>query len=99
MTLRYRCQNAMLPVVEASLAANGYAIDLPMQRGVGGVQAMVMSCGAASVLLAQIPNSETLEIEIWGVGQSHASSLLEKLPIRLHRWPMAQARSGGERYD
>lgn len=96
MTLRYHCQPDMLPIIEATLAANGYAVEVPLQRGSGGAHTMVMSSSAASVLLAQLPNSETLEIEISGVGQPHVVHLLETLPFRVNRRPLA---STGERYD
>ena len=96
MALRYHCLPDMLPIIEATLAANGYSVEVPLQRGSGGAHRMVMSSGAASVLLARHPNSETLEIEIWGAGQPHVVHLLETLPSRLDLRLIAPA---GERYD
>jgi hypothetical protein len=72
-------------MIEAALAANGYIIEVPLQRSVGGPTAMVMSSGLASVLFVQPPGSETLEIEVWGVGQPLVERLFKSLPLRLHR--------------
>jgi hypothetical protein len=86
--IRYDCQSELLPMIEAALTAHGYHIEVPLQTGCGGARTMVMTCGLASVLLTQYPDNVTLEIEIWGVAQPAVASLLESLPIRLHKQPL-----------
>ena len=81
--VRYACASDMLPVVEAALALNGYRVDIPRQRGIGGTSALVMSHGLTSILLAADPASDLGLIEVWGVPQSAAAQLLESLPIDL----------------
>jgi len=85
--IRYACQNELLPIIEAALAAHGYHIEVPLQERSNGTGAMVMTYGLTSVLLAQWPDNATLEIEIWGVAQPIVANLLESLPIPLHRQP------------
>jgi hypothetical protein len=83
--MRYTCRSDRLPIIEAALAAHGYHIEVPMQCAENGARAMVMTCGLASVLLGQWPDSPTLEIEIWGVAQPAVAELLESLPIPLRK--------------
>jgi hypothetical protein len=74
-----------MPVLEAALAANGYHIEVPMQKSAGGAAAMVMQCGAASLLFTHTPNSAVIELEVGGVAQVAAVQFLESLPIPLAR--------------
>ena len=85
--IRYQCSSYLLPTIEAALAANGYHVEVPLQKQSNSAGAMVMTCGLASVLLAQWPDNATLEIEIWGVAQPIVANLLESLPIPLDRQP------------
>ena len=85
MMIRYTCQPELLPTIEAALAAHGYYIEVPLQKRVNGAGAMVMTYGLTSVLLIQWPDNARLEIEIWGVAQPVVASLLESLPIPLHK--------------
>ena len=85
--IHYYCSSDLLPTVEAALAAHGYHIEVPLQRLGDSAGTMVMTCGLASVLLAQWPDNETLEIEIWGVAQTIVAALLESLPIPLRKQP------------
>ena len=82
-SIRYVCASDMLPVVETALALNGYWVDIPRQRSIGGASALVMSQGLTSILLAADSASEIGLIEVWGVPQSAAAQLLESLPIEL----------------
>ena len=82
-SIRYACASDMLPVIEAALALNGYRVDIPRQRSIGGASTLVMSQGLTSILLAADPASDIGLIEIWGVPQSAAAQLLESLPIDL----------------
>jgi len=85
--IRYHCWSDLLPTIEAALAAHGYRIEVPLQKRSNGAGTMVMTYGLTSVLLAQWPDNETLEIEIWGVAQPVVANLLESLPIPLHKQP------------
>ena len=85
--IRYLCWSDLLPTIEAALAAQGYHVEVPLQKRSNGAGTMVMTCGLTSVLLAQWPDNSTLEIEIWGVDQTVVANLLESLPIRLRRQP------------
>jgi hypothetical protein len=87
MMIRYACQNNLLPIIEAALAAHGYHIEVPLQQRGNGAGTMVMTHALTSVLLAQYPDNMALEIEIWGVDQPIVANLLESLPIRLHKQP------------
>jgi hypothetical protein len=60
---RYHCQGELWPIIEGVLAANGYGIAVRPQRSGSGATTMVMSCGLATVVFTQLPNSETLELE------------------------------------
>ena len=81
--IRYACASAMLPVVETALALNGYRVEVPRQRTVGGASALVMSQGLTSILIEADPASALGLIEVWGVPQAPAAQLLESLPIDL----------------
>ena len=83
--IRYHCWSNMLPTIEAALASHGYRIEVPLEKRSNGAGTMVMTCGLASVLLAQYPDNATLEIEIWGVDQPVVANLLESLPIPLRK--------------
>ena len=82
---RYACPSELAPVLEAALAANGYTIELPYQENGTGGCALVMSQGAASVLLTQMATSDQCEIDIWGAAQHTAAVLLESLPLNLDK--------------
>ena len=79
------CASELLPMVEAALAAHGYVVEAPRQMAVGGDTILVMTCGAAIVLLSQGAQRPQADIEIWGDAQAAATTLLESLPISLQR--------------
>jgi hypothetical protein len=83
----YMCASELLPVVEAALAAHGYVVETPHQKQLGGDTLLVMTRGAAIVLLSHGTQRERAEIEVWGDAQSAATALLESLPIPLQRHP------------
>src|SRR3954447_5888007 len=87
MMIRYTCQSELLPTIEAALAAQGYHIEVPLQKRSNSTGMMVMTYGLTSVLLAQWPDNARLEIEVWGVAQPVVADLLESLPIPLHKQP------------
>ena len=81
--LSYACDADMLPVVETTLALNGYRVELPWQRSVGGANALVMVQGLSSILLVDDPAKNSGVIEVWGVPLATAAHLIESLPIDL----------------
>jgi hypothetical protein len=85
--IRYVCTVEVLPLVEAMLAANGFAVEVPMERSIEGHTCMVMSCGAATVLLLQNPGQANGEIEAWGEVRAHVAQLLETTPIDVQQLP------------
>ncbi len=86
-SIRYVCKYELLPEIEAILAANGYTVEIPLQKNVGGYTAMGMKYGTVSILLAHAPKSEWAEIEIWGAAQDAAVHVLESSPIELYKQP------------
>jgi hypothetical protein len=81
----YVCAGELLPVVEAALAANGYVVEAPYQKQGGDGALLIMSRGAAIVLLSQAGQYGQGDIEVWGDAQAAATTLLESLPIKLER--------------
>lgn len=87
---RYTCPSELAPVLEAALAANGFAIEIPYQENRKGEGVLIMKQGAASVLLTQVATSDQCEIDIWGEAQYTAAVLLESLPLDLGKLPTLQ---------
>ena len=85
--IRYHCWSGQLPLIETTLAAHGYQVEVPLKRRSNDAGTMVMICGLTSVLLTQLPDNATLEISIWGVAQPVIANVLEALPVRLHKQP------------
>src|SRR5215210_6346359 len=81
----YECLPDVLPVVETALAAHGYIVTAPLQKSVGGGQALVMDAGSASVLVMYPVADKRAEIEVWGTARDATASFLEALPAKLHR--------------
>ena len=88
---RYTCPSELAPVLEAALAANGYSIEIPYRENHKGDASLVMTQGAASVLLTQEATSNQCEVDIWGEAQHSAATLLESLPLDLEKLPTVQA--------
>ena len=95
--LRYVCAAESLAAIEASLIRNGYRIELPRQRSVGGASALVMSQGLASILLTDDPTTNIAVIEIWGAPRSAAAHFLESLPIDLTKESSCYRSTGSAR--
>lgn len=85
--MRYTCKAGLLPVVEATLLANGYTRDGCPETPRSVATAVVWWCGTTAVLLAQPLNNAAAEIEVWGAGQSAVAEVFEALSIALHRLP------------
>ena len=95
----YICHGQRLAMIEALFAANGYAIEIPLQASANGTSAMVMTCGAASILLGQVADSNRVELEVWGRDPRTAMGMVEALLIRLARQPQSSTDKGyAERY-
>jgi hypothetical protein len=85
--IRYTCKAGSLPVVEATLIANGYTRNGSPGTQHSATTTVVWQCGTTTVLLAQPPNNAVAEIEVWGAGQSAVAEVFEAMPIALHRLP------------
>jgi hypothetical protein len=85
--IRYTCDRALLPMVDSVLAANGYTMNLPLQRCSDGMTILVMQQGVAIVFLIDNPNKDQAEIEVYGAAQSVVAWLLETVRIPLARQP------------
>jgi hypothetical protein len=90
--IRYTCRYDLFPMLEGTLAAHGYRVELPFQKSLGGAESMVMSGGATSILFTHAPQSGIVEIEVWGEAQTAAVRLLESLPLGLIKLPAVQHR-------
>ena len=86
--VRYTCLRAMLPTVEAALAAHGYTMERPLQADANGDRMVVMTQLSAVVLLAECSQSEVADIEVYGAAQDTATALLETLPLNLAKQPL-----------
>jgi hypothetical protein len=82
---RYTCAAALVPTIEAALAANAYVRELPLQHQPGALSITLMTSGATVVLLTQRAESATATIEVWGEGHRGAEQLLESLQLTLAR--------------
>ncbi|MFN8566365.1 MAG: hypothetical protein U0Z44_02335 [Kouleothrix sp.] len=76
---------AILPTVEAALAAHGYTVESPLAKDLNGDRMIVMTRSSTVVLLSECAQSEVADIEIYGAAPAAATALLEQLPIRLFR--------------
>ncbi|HEU5101410.1 MAG TPA: hypothetical protein VFU22_20445 [Roseiflexaceae bacterium] len=88
--LRYTCRTELLPALETAQAADGYAIEAPFHRAVGGTAAMLMRKGTAFLLFSCPPTGQLVDIEIGGEAQQVAEVLLESLPLDLVKLPTLQ---------
>ena len=82
-SIRYTCDSDLLPIIEAALARDGYQVELPRQRSIGGASALIMSRGLTYILIGDDPSSQRGLIEIWGIQLAAAMQLLESLPIQV----------------
>jgi hypothetical protein len=87
---RYVCPSEIAPVLEAALTANGYTVELPYHENSKGDGALMLTQGAASVLLTQAATATHCEIDIWGEAQHSAAVFLESLPLDLDKLPTLQ---------
>ena len=85
--IRYTCKAELLPVIEGALAANGYVLDKQSRENSSDAHMVVLWSGSSAVLLAELPNNDMAEIEVWGASRSATADLLESLPTELHRYP------------
>jgi 6-phosphofructokinase 2 len=81
--IRYTCAAALVPMIEAALAANAYVREPLPQDLPGDSSAILLTSGATAVLLTQRPQSATTTIEVWGEGQRSAEQVLDSLPLPL----------------
>lgn len=77
---RYTCPCELLPMIEAALAAEGYVVEEPLQRAVGGTRITVMTCGGAVISLHEDMARDTADINVYSSGQAGGPAVLEQLP-------------------
>lgn len=85
--VRYTCMRAMLPTVEAALAAHGYILERPLVKDINGDRMIVMTHPSAVVLLSECMQREIADIAVYGAAQAATTALLEQLPIHLAKQP------------
>lgn len=77
---RYTCPSDLLPMIEAALAAEGYVIEEPLQRAVGGSRIVVMSCDADVISLHEDIAHNTADITVYSSGKARGPTALAQLP-------------------
>ncbi len=82
---RYAREGDLFSLIQTALAANGYTVEIPLQRSVNGTIATIMTCGRASVLIGQRADRDRVELEVWGLVASAAVDILESLQTPLSR--------------
>lgn len=77
---RYTCPRELLPVVESALAAEGYVVEEPLQRAVGGARVTVMTRGASVISLHEFMGQDTADINVYRSGETGRLAVLDELP-------------------
>lgn len=77
---RYTCPRELLAVVESALAAEGYVVEAPLQRAVGGARVTVMTRGASTIALHEEMGRELAAINVYKSGEAAPPAVLEQLP-------------------
>ena len=85
--VRYTCMRAMLPTIEAALAAHGFILERPLANEVNGERKITMTHQSAIVLLSECAQRELADIVVSGTTQAAAMTLLEQLPLGLAKLP------------
>jgi hypothetical protein len=85
--VRYTCMRAMLPTIEAALAAHGYILERPLANEVNGERKIIMTHQSAIVLLSECAQRELADIIVSGATQAAATALLDQLPLDLAKLP------------
>ncbi len=76
---RYTCPRELLPVVESALAAEGYVVEAPLERAVGGVRVTVMTRGASIISLHEHAGHDTADINVYKSGAPERPAVLDEL--------------------
>jgi len=77
---RYTCPRELLPVIESALAAEGYTVEQPIQRAVGGSCTTIMTRGAAVIMLHEDRGRDMADIHVHRNGEVGGLVVLEELP-------------------
>ena len=86
-SVRYTCHAVLLPIIEGAFAAHDYIVETAPYTYRSGAVVVVLQRDATIVLLTHLSNDSVGEIEIWGPGLHAAVTLLETLPVELHKLP------------
>ena len=87
---RYTCPRELLPVIESALAAEGYVLEAPLQRAVGGSRLTVMTRGGSVISLHEDTARDIANINVYRNEAAGRLAILEELP-RLVSPPAARA--------
>lgn len=77
---RYTCPRELLPVIESALAAEGYVVETPLQRAVGGTRITVMTRGNAMISLHEDAAHDMADINVYRNEASGALTVFNELP-------------------
>ncbi|NTU79665.1 MAG: hypothetical protein HGA45_09710 [Chloroflexales bacterium] len=89
---RYTCPRELLPVIESALAVEGYVIEEPLQRAVGGSRVTVMTRGGAVIALHEDLARDTADINVYPADEAGRPTILKELP-RLIPTPLGKRRA------
>jgi hypothetical protein len=87
---RYTCPRELLPVIEAALAAEGYMVEAPLQRNVGGSRMTVMTRGGSVISLHEDRARDMADITVYHDDATGRLAVLDELP-RLAAPPPSRA--------
>jgi hypothetical protein len=84
--ISFTCLPEAVPMVVSLFAANGYGVDIPAHKEVGGAITTLLTYGSATAVLISA-TSDAAMIGIWGIAQASAARLLRSLPFELQQRP------------
>jgi hypothetical protein len=91
--ISFTCLPEAVSMVMSLLAANGYGVDIPAHKEVGGTITTLLTFGSATAVLIRAAG-EVVTIDIWGIAHASAAGLLETLPLALQQRPPSSLENG-----
>jgi hypothetical protein len=76
----YTCPRELLPVIESALAAEGYVVEVPLQRAVGGTRMTVMTRGGSVISLHEDAAQTLASIRVHLYEATGRLAILDELP-------------------
>jgi hypothetical protein len=77
---RYTCPRELIPVIESALAAEGYVVEVPLQRAVGSTRVTVMTRGTAMISLHEDVTRDMADINVYRNEAGGALEVFNELP-------------------